>query len=1040
MSTASSNQKLRVLNLEDDDNDSVLIRERLKSAGLNIQWRRADDEASYTSELQAAPDLIIADFQLPGFSALRALEILNSRGDEIPLILVSGTIGEEAAVKAIHLGAFDYVSKNSLIRLPHVIERALERKEALQEKLRAEAHLRQSENYKRAILESALDAIIAFDASGRLVEFNAAAERIFGFKREEVLGKQMAELVIPPEFRAEYKTAVAHYLAGAQLRQVLISGSPEAGADQVFQSKVGKIIGKRCETTAVRKDGSSFPIELTISEIAEAEPPMFASVVRDITERKAAENKLRLQAQVLDQVGQAVLATDVSGSVIYANHSALELFGLEASAVLQLNLQSIGIEEIPLDGADVIRSRLEKGETWHGELAVAWRNGQRIPALGSVSALRDRDGKVTGTIRVYTDITERKRAEESLRESEERFRMLSKATNDAIWDLNITASSVWFNRAYGTLFGYSSEDVHPQIEWWQTKLHPEDRERVLESFHKAINTKAEHWSCEYRFRRNDGTYANVLDRGYVIRDRAGAAVRMVGGMTDLTEIKRSEERLAQQAALLDVAREAILDQDLEGHIIFWNRGAERIYGWTAEETIGRRITELSWSSETAHKEALSHVLANGEWEGEIAQRTKDGRIVTVLVRWTLVRDSKGCPKSILSINNDITEKKKLENQFLRAQRLESIGVLAGGIAHDLNNILAPILMSIEILGQQIQEESGLELLATLKCSAERGADLVRQVLSFARGIEGKRISVNPSHIIREVQKIIRDTFPKNISVTLRLPKEPWLITGDPTQVHQVLMNLCVNARDAMPNGGRLALTIENVLLDEIYARLNPNARAGRYVVITVADTGAGIPVDLQEKIFEPFFTTKDIGAGTGLGLSTTQGIVKSHYGFVQLESQVGKGSEFKVYLPASVVQAAAATPSKENAASLSGHGELVLVVDDEEAVRVAAKMALERFGYRVAVASNGAEAVSIYALRSGEVAVVILDMAMPIMDGPATIVALRSMNPRIRIIASSGLPSDERTTSALESGVEHFISKPYTGESLLTVLREVFLK
>lgn len=423
--------------------------------------------------------------------------------------------------------------------------------------------------------------------------------------------------------------------------------------------------------------------------------------------------------------------------------------------------------------------------------------------------------------------------------------------------------------------------------------------------------------------------------------------------------------------------------------------------------------------------------------GEITQFNQAGEPLTVEGRWTLVRDEQGRAKSILAINTDVSERKRIERQFLRAQRMESIGTLAGGIAHDLNNVLAPILVSIELLRLDEPDPERLTVLASLEDSARRGADLVRQVLSFARGIEGKRVLTNLHHLARELKQIVRDTFPKNIELRLESAKDLWAVSADPTQLHQVMMNLCVNARDAMPERGRLTLVLRNIVVDGVYAGMNPGAKPGPHVIIEVADTGTGIPARLQERIFDPFFTTKEVGTGTGLGLATVLTIARSHGGFVNLYSEPGKGTKFKVYLPAGAPAESVERTAVEQTRLPRGDGELVLVVDDEAGIRVATQKTLERFGYRVMLAVHGAEAVACYAAHGTEIAVVLTDMAMPVMDGPATILALRAINPAVKIIGSSGHDSNGGVAKAIGAGVQHFVPKPYTAETLLKMLADV---
>lgn len=417
------------------------------------------------------------------------------------------------------------------------------------------------------------------------------------------------------------------------------------------------------------------------------------------------------------------------------------------------------------------------------------------------------------------------------------------------------------------------------------------------------------------------------------------------------------------------------------------------------------------------------------------QRTKDGKEIVVQSSWTLVRGSQGESKSILMINTDISEKKQLELNFLRAQRIESIGTLAGGVAHDLNNVLTPIMLAVETLLAKPVDERTHDLLTMIESNAKRGADMANRVLTFARGAEGAHAILDPRRLIKEVEKIVHGTFPPSIQLQIKLSRGLWQILGNTTQLHQVLLNLCVNARDAMPGGGILKIGTENTTLDENYTRMRPGTEPGRYVVITVSDTGSGIPPDVLERVFEPFFTTKEIGKGTGLGLATVSGIVKGHKGFITVSSEIGKGTAFRVYLPAA--QPDETSKDEERPTLLPGNGELVLIVDDEASIREMTQSTLEAHGYRALCASDGTEALSAYAMHGEDIKVVLTDMMMPYMDGAAMIRALNKMNPRITIIASSGMTENREAVASISSRVRAFIAKPYTAEKLLTTLHEV---
>jgi PAS domain S-box-containing protein len=506
------------------------------------------------------------------------------------------------------------------------------------------------------------------------------------------------------------------------------------------------------------------------------------------------------------------------------------------------------------------------------------------------------------------------------------------------------------------------------------------------------------------------------------------------------EIERQEAdtKTREQAALLDKAQDAILVRDLEHRILYWNKSAERLYGWTAQEAIGRSVRSMLYPDPTVFDRAMVVLLTDGEWVGELQQIRKDGSPLTIEGHWTLVRDEAGQPRSVLAINTDVTERKRLEQQFLRAQRMESIGTLAGGIAHDLNNLLAPITMGVDLLRRfEPLPTRSQAILANIERSTARATDLVKQVLSFARGVEGARIPLNVKHIVREIESIAENTFPKNIAIETEVAPELALVVADPTHLHQVLLNLCVNARDAMPNGGRLLLAAQNASVDAAYAATNRSLKPGRYVRIQVTDTGCGIPRENLDRIFEPFFTTKDVGHGTGLGLSTVLGIVRSQGGAVNVYSEVGRGSTFSVYLPAQD-GAAPTTAVPETAATLPrGAGQTVLVVDDEESIRDITRRTLETFGYTVLTAEDGAQAIDVYVRHRAQIALVLTDMMMPVMDGIALILALRRLDPELRIIAASGLNAKDNVARATGAGVRHFLPKPYSAETLLELVARV---
>jgi PAS domain S-box-containing protein len=617
--------------------------------------------------------------------------------------------------------------------------------------------------------------------------------------------------------------------------------------------------------------------------------------------------------------------------------------------------------------------------------------------------------------------------------ADERFRLIARATNDVFWDWDLETNAAWRSEGASQAFGYPPEELNSDVNFWTNRIHPEDRERVHKSIQTAIRSGVEFWREEYRFLCRNGSYAAVLDRGYLLRDDQGKPVRMVGALADISKYKEMENRLLEERnllrALIDNLPDSIYMKDAQGRETLSNEANARSLGFNSEaEIIGRSVfdffkpevaskvsaddqkvlrgesltdheerlvtatgkvywmltTKVPWRNAagkvvgiigggrnitkekeaelklTAERNLLRTVIDNlpdciyakdvqtrkimanagdlenygGQTEAEVIGKTDfdlfpreiaeaffaddqtvlktgqpvinreekvvrpDGEVHWLLTTKVPWRDAGGNVIGLVGIGRDITDKKHLEEQLLRAQRMESIGRLATGIAHDLNNILAPILISTALLRQKIQDDDGLAMLARLEASAKRGADIVKQVLGFGRGLEGQRMPVNPHLLLKDVTRITTETFSKSIQVETDVAPDACFVSGDMTQLHQVLLNLCINARDAMPKGGKLSLKVRNFTADAHFVSLNPDAKPVAYVLFEVTDTGHGIAPEIRDRIFEPFFTTKELGKGAGLGLSTTLSIVKSHNGFILLESELEKGSTFRVYLPA----------------------------------------------------------------------------------------------------------------------------------------------
>ncbi len=871
---------LRVLLVEDNPADAELLLRELRRAGFEPDCQLVDTEAGYRAHLDASLDLVLSDYQMPQFSGLRALEILQEKALEVPFILVSGTMGEETAVAAMRQGAADYLLKDRLARLGTAVNRVLDQTRLRQERRQSERVRRHAEGALRlfrALVDQSNDTFEIVDpATGRFLDINEKSCTDLGYTRREHLALRVWDV------DAEVSEAMW----------------PEVVANIRNRGTSNR------EGIRRRKDGSLFPMELNVKWV-HLDRDYIVGVARDITERKKSEAALstsegRYRA-LYDYAPDGILISDARGYYLDGNPSICRMLGYQQHELIGLHASQIVM------AADVPRvspafEEIQSHSPVQREWQLRRRDGETFPAEVIASIMPD--GNVLSLIR---DITERKR-------SDSRFRRLVESN----------AQGVMFRKANGEI-----------------------------------------------------TEAN------------DAFLRIVG-----------RERAELEAGALD---------------------------WIA-------MTPPEFAQ--VDNKCLQEARAGGvctPYEKEFLR--SDGVRVPVLVGAATFEDS---PDEGVCFVMDLTERKKLEQQFLRAQRMESIGTLAGGIAHDLNNVLAPIIMSLDIMKMKFRDPASAEMLAVVSSSAQRGADMVRQVLSFARGVEGRRMEVQVKHLIHDVEKIVNETFLKHIVIHSSVPVGLLTVVGDPTQLHQVMLNLCVNARDAMTTGGTLTIAAKNVTLDEGSAANDLEARPGLYVQIQVTDTGTGIHPETMEKIFDPFFTTKEVGHGTGLGLSTSQAIVKSHGGLMRVHSEPGRGTTFSVFLPArtsvGTVDSGVVEPEMPR-----GNGELILVVDDELSVREITQQTLETFGYRVILAVDGADAVATYATHKEEISLVLTDMTMPVMDGSAAIQILRRFNPSVRIIAASGLASHNCVTDATKLGVKHFLAKPYTAEALLKTIRQVLL-
>lgn len=918
------------------------------------------------------------------------------------------------------------------VRLPGGIERLLEfdnslRKDApgqpgviryiardVTERRQAERKIRESEERFRLIAEKSTDMIGRYSATGEVLYLSPAVARILGYEPEDCVGRSIYEF-----FHAEDVEDVRH------AHTTLLNSPLTQNVTYRCRHKDGHYVWCESNARLVRQPGGAQEI---------------LAITRDVSERREADDALRESEEryrdLFENANDIVFTTDLQGSLTSFNKAGELVTGYTREEVLEKGAFASFTPEF----RKIVREMLEKKLTGKSktqyELELTAKEGHQLILEISVRLIT-KNGKPSGVQGIARDITERKRADAEraklMKDLESERTLLQavlrqmpagvlivEAPSGKVILVNEQAAQIMRRSIQELRDGVKFEFFHLAGKRYQPQEWPLTR---------AIDAGEVVTSEVLQTRRSDGAVITLQVEAAPVRNKRGRIVAGVMAFNDITERRLAEEQIREQAALLNCAQDAIAVQDLEGRVLFWNRGAERLYGWSSAELLNQRLDDLLYANPEAQRfnEILRQLQEKDEYKVEQRQHTKDQREIIVESRYTLVRDEISRPKSVLVINTDITSRQQLETQVLRMQRMESIGSLASGIAHDLNNALAPILMALHTLQQRFTDQNSQHWLSLIRKSAERSRDLVDQVLTFARGASGERLPLDLDELLLDLAGILKETLPKNVKMDASIPDNLWPLTGDKTQIHQVLMNLCINARDAMPAGGLLTVKAENVQLKQEDVWTYEGVKPGPFVRVTVADTGTGMSPEVIDRIFEPFYTTKEPGKGSGLGLSTASGIVRGHGGYIEVKSEIGKGSRFIVCLPADVE----ADQQPEEPAAL------ILAVDDEPTLLEVTMATLETAGYRVQGASDGHAALATYRQRPKEFKIVLMDMAMPGLDGMTASQAMQDINPDVKIIATSGLRSQQNIEETKRVGVKAVLWKPYTADELLNKIAEV---
>lgn len=1007
---------LQLLVVEDDVHQAAAIGALFEqsSPGTRVTHSRTLREA--LSHDRSTFDVILVDLGLPDSSGLDTLAAVRDRYPAMPVVVLTATDDEALSEAAIERGADDYLVKGviSARSIRRVVRRAAERnvhRRATEERIAQNAAL--AELGRLALADVDLDTL--FDTTCRVAANvlhvpNAALVELTGDRHLFVRAMPdhpRRAIPLAPTRLDEATPAGLCIRTDAPVRVDDIRSDPRFPPHPILDlfgvvsalavSFHGATSGPE-GALVVWSDQPKHFDDHAVAFLGAASNILAAGVQREEAE-KALRAHHEVTAQILDAIPDRVIRYGRDLRPMYSNRAAAAAARRAEHEPLPARWKT-AMER-------VLASRVAE------RLDIVSEDGTVHLEASLVPMKHDDSDSV---VIVARDITDRVRMQS-------RFETLFASNMIGVVFSDLEGVITQANDAFLQVVGRARTEVAARSLRLDDVTPTDARTVQSEKLRRSSTVMPYRTSLQ----RPDGTRVPVLLASAAV---AGVSGEIVSFVIDETATRKVEDLVENQMLLLNGARDAIMLRDAEGRITFWTEGAARMYGWTAQEAVGRSAFELLYTSDVDKVRAIHEVaLSRGAWQGELVQVRKDGRQIVVDSRWSVIEGLYGENPIVLVINTDVTEKKSLERQLLHAQRLESLGTLAGGVAHDLNNILMPIRLGAEYLRRVGLPPAGDATVDRIEVSAKRASELIRQMLTFARGHRAENEMTNPQRLVDEVERVLRETLPPSIQITSSVDPDIWSLACDPTQVHQVLLNLGINARDAIGERGAIVIAAANAAVDDQYARMNVDATPGAYVMLSVTDTGSGIPSDVLPRIFEPFFTTKDPGIGTGLGLATVRSIVRNHRGFINVYSEPGR-TVFKVYFPALHEQ-----PPEEEAPAepvRAGNGELVLIIDDEEAIREITAATLRSYGYDVISAADGSEGVALYA-QNPKTAVVLTDMLMPILDGPTTIRALRRVNPNVRIIGMSGFAS--RPGNGPHPDI--LLQKPFRAADLLSAIQSV---
>ncbi|MFL6208320.1 MAG: PAS domain S-box protein [Pyrinomonadaceae bacterium] len=1063
---AAAHTTPRILFLEDMPADAELAERELRRAGMNFSARRVETADAFRAALtEFAPDLILSDFRLPQFTGLDAIRLARELMPDVPIILVTGSLTEELAVECMREGATDYILKSSLTRLPAAVLNALEKAETRRAKEQAIQALERREEQYRELFENANDLIYTHDLAGRFTSLNKAGERITGYTRAEAIQMNMADVLSPEQLaRARAMMSCKEGFGGATVYDLEII------------SKNGRKVALELSTSLIYQDGRIVGVQ---------------GIGRDVTEKRQAEAERQVISKIIQGMGTTAnlnellqLIHESIGKVLNAENCFVALHDKSTGALAMQFFVDKHDAPPPAQAvergraayvfrtgrpslitAEVFAQLIAQGEVEaRGTAPAAWLGVPLRTPSGTTGVLvvqhyedpnaySERDLELLSSVGGQIALAiERKRADEALRDSEVRYRQLVEFSPEAIIIHN-GGVFTYVNPAAAHLFGAatSAELIGRRV---MDFVHPDYRELVARRM-AQVRRGQDVPLIEERLVRLDGQIVEGEVAAMPFVHNGQLSIQCF--VRDLTEHKRAEaERDAEREllnALIERLPVGVLFRDESGHYARVNRRAAQILDTETDRLVGLPAAELGTLVQIAGPDAAP--LAPEQLPSSVAMRTQQpvgpveelittaaGNKRRVIINVAPVALSEQGAAGCVVVLDDVTEQYAMQEQLRQSQKMESIGLLAGGVAHDFNNLLTAIQGNTQLALRKLKADDPIHhRLLEVEKASQRATVLTRQLLAFSRRQYLERRAINLNGTINDISKMVRRIIGEDVEVRVNEASELAPVFADPTQIEQVIMNLAVNARDAMPGGGLLLIETNNVELDAAYCRRYSYTRPGRYVQIKVSDTGEGMDTETQKRIFEPFFTTKELGKGTGLGLAMVYGIIKQHDGHIHVYSELGHGTTFKIYLP--VHDQAVETEAQPQQMVLAGGTETILVAEDEEALRDLAREVLAGLGYEVLLARDGAEALALYNKERERIDLLLLDVVMPRMGGHEAYDRMRAAGCQTPVIFMTGYSAETvqskfvQHNSFIEEAGAVLLQKPYNVESLGQRVREI---